>query len=314
VAVKVVHTTVRANGTTFDVATAGRRDAPPVLALHGFPEGWMTWRPVMEALGGARLYAPDLRGYGATHARGGYDVFTLTDDIRGLIEELDLHRPLLVGHDWGGALAWIFAHRHSSLIGGLVAVNCPHPRTLVRAVFTFDDFQTLRIPWVPIFQVPLVPELVLTTPPGRAALKLSFTLREGTPGTMDVSLVDELVARFRAPGDMGGPINYYREMVRTLLLPWRRAKLERVYEKPITVPITLVWGERDGALSAKVARSSDRDAGRAVEWRPLAGVGHFVSLEAPELLASEIERALGAAGKPAGGGRPVAGVTERGSS
>ncbi|MBI4523074.1 MAG: alpha/beta hydrolase [Deltaproteobacteria bacterium] len=294
-AASIEHIRIQANGITFHVAVAGASDAPPVFCLHGFPEGWMSWRPVMEALGEARLYAPDLRGYGETaRPSDGYDVFTLTDDIRALIEALGIHRPVLVSHDWGGALGWIFGHRYSHLIRRLVVVNCPHPKTLVRAVLRFEDFQTIRIPWVPLFQVPWVPEFFLTTALGRKGLKLSFTLREGEKGTMNVALVDELVSRFQKPDDMRGPINYYREMVRAQLAPGKRARLEAVYRTPIAVPVTLVWGAKDGALSARVAMNSSKDAGCYVECRPLAGVGHFVSLEAAEKLALEIRRLLSA--------------------
>ncbi|MGH2698554.1 MAG: alpha/beta fold hydrolase [Actinomycetota bacterium] len=289
----VEHQRVEANGITFRVASTGRKDAPPVLCLHGFPEGWMSWRPVMEALNEARVFAPDLRGYpGTARPREGYDVFTLTDDIKALIEALGIHRPVLVSHDWGGALAWIFAHRYSELIRKLVVVNCPHPKTLVRAVLRLEDFQTFRIPWVPFFQVPRIPELLLTSSLGRKLLRLSFTLREGKKGAMDRALVDELVARFQTPEDMRGPIDYYREMVRTQLVKRRRAQLEAVYGTAITVPATLVWGEKDSALSAKVAQKSSRDAGVEVEWRPLPDVGHFVSLEVPDRLALEIRRVL----------------------
>jgi epoxide hydrolase 4 len=291
--ISIEHRSVQANGITFHVAIAGRNDAPSVFCLHGFPEGWMSWRPVMEALSEVRLYAPDLRGYGATERpHDGYDVFTLTDDIRALIQVLGIDKPILVSHDWGGALGWIFAHRYSHLIRKLVVVNCPHPKTLVRAVLRFEDFQTIRIPWVPFFEIPWLPEFFLTTELGRRGLKLSFTLREGRKGTMNVALVDELVARFQKPEDMRGPISYYREMVRTQLVPAKRARLEAVYATPITVPVTLVWGAKDGALSARVAMNSGIDAGCYVECRPLPGVGHFVSLEASDELAVEIKRLL----------------------
>ncbi len=248
----------------------------------------------MEALSEARVYAPDLRGYGETaHPRDGYDVLTLTDDIKALIEALGINRPVLVSHDWGGALAWIFAHRYSHLIRKLVVVNFPHPKTLVRAVLHFEDFQTIRIPWVPFFQVPWIPEALFTTALGRRLLKLSFTLREGEKGSMNVALVDELVSRFQKPDDLRGPINYYREMVCTQLVSKRRAQLEAIYDTPISVPVTLVWGAKDGALSARVAMNSGKDAGCNVECRPLPGVGHFVSLEAPDKLALEIRRVLG---------------------
>jgi epoxide hydrolase 4 len=289
----IEHRAVQANGITFHVATSGPSDGPPVLCLHGFPEGWMSWRPVMRQLPEARLYAPDLRGYGETERpRDGYDVFTLTDDIAALIRALGLDRPVLVSHDWGGALAWIFAHRYSHLVKRFAVVNCPHPRTLVRAVLHFEDFQTIRIPWVPIFEIPWLPELFLSTALGRWVLKLSFTIREGRKGTMDVSLVDELVARFQRPADVRPPIQYYREMVSTQIWPAKRARLEAVYRTPITAPATLIWAANDGALSARVAMNSELDAGRPVDLRPLPGIGHFVSLEAPDKLTREIRRLL----------------------
>jgi len=289
----IEHLHVQANGITFHVTLSGPKNAPPILCLHGFPEGWMSWRPVMEELSDARIYAPDLRGYpGTDRPREGYDVFTLTDDIKALIEALGLEKPVLVSHDWGGALGWIFAHRYSHLIRRLVVVNCTHPRTLVRAVFHFEDWQTFRIPWVPFFELPWIPEAFLASALGRKVLKLSFTLREGQKGTMNVLLVDELVARFQKAADARPPINYYRQMVKTQLIPKRRARLNAVYDKPISVPVTLVWGLKDSALSSKVAMKSGLDAGCEVEWRPLPSVNHFVSLEAPDKLAREIGRVL----------------------
>ncbi|MFD4194080.1 alpha/beta fold hydrolase [Amycolatopsis thermoflava] len=289
----VEHLRVAANGLDFHVLADGARDAPPVLLLHGFPEGAAGWRPTMAALDGLRVYAPDLRGYPCSdRPRRGYDVFTLTDDVRLLIEALGLDRPALVAHDWGGALGWIFAHRFGPVISRLVVVNCTHPRTLVRAALTFRELQPLRIPWVLPFQVPFAPEFLLTTRLGRAGLRLSFTLREGSRGRMDRALVDELVGRFRSAADLGPPIDYYRAILATLVFPLSRARLYATYDRPIPVPVTLVWGLEDEALPSAVARDSFRDAGCEVEWRPLEGIGHFVDLEAPSLLAAEIERAV----------------------
>jgi pimeloyl-ACP methyl ester carboxylesterase len=285
---------VKANGIEFHVAAAGPMDAPAVFCLHGFPEGWMSWRPLMDIVNEVRFYAPDLRGYGETaRPQRGYDVFTLTDDIEALMDALNISRPLLISHDWGGALGWIFAHRYGQRISKLVVINCPHPKTLVRAVLRFEDFQTIRIPWVPLFEIPWLPEWFLTTALGRLGLRLSFTLREGQPGKMNRALVDQIVGRFQKSDDMRGPIEYYREMVCTQLVPSRRAILESVYQNRISVPVTLVWGARDGALSARVAMNSALDAGCNVDFRPLPGVGHFVSLEAADKLALELRRALG---------------------
>jgi pimeloyl-ACP methyl ester carboxylesterase len=294
----IAHRKLSANGITFHVASAGSSGARPVLFLHGFPEGWMSWRPVMSALASDHaVFTPDLRGFPSPELTGalpreGFDIFNLLEDVRALIEGLELDKPILVGHDWGGALAWIFAHRYSELIDSLVVVNCTHPRTLVRALLHFDDFQTLRVPWLPFFQIPWLPEFSLTTSLGRKLLRVSFTLREGRPGTMDRELVDELVARFATPADMRGPVDYYREIVRTHFHRERREALYALYEKPISAPTTLIWGLEDEALSSKVAIKSQGDAGCHVDWRPLPGIGHFVNLEAVDELVAELRRAF----------------------
>jgi pimeloyl-ACP methyl ester carboxylesterase len=286
------HAHVDANGITFHVASTRGADGPPILCLHGFPEGWMSWRPVMERLPDRPIYAPDLRGYpGTTVPRRGYDVFTLTDDVRALIEALGLERPVIVSHDWGAELAWIFAHRYSRLIRKLVVVNGTHPRTLVRAVVRFEDWQPLRLAFVPLIALPGLAETLFTTRLGRRAMRWTFLVREGSKGGMDRALVDELVRRFQKPRDLRGPASYYRQMVATVLLPKRRARLYRTYDTPVTVPVTAVWGQEDEALTERIGKKSARDAGCEVEWRPLPGVGHFVDLEAPDALASEIERA-----------------------
>jgi len=289
----IEHHQIEANGITFHVAASGPAAAPPILCIHGFPEGWMSWRHIMELLPESRIYAPDLRGYpGTTYARSGYDVFTLTDDIRALIEALGIQGCLLVTHDWGGALGWLFSHRYASLIRKLVVVNCTHPKTLVRAAFTLEDWQIFRIPWVPFFQVPWFPEWFIATSLGRRILKWSFTVRQGQKGTMDIALVDELVNRFQTAADMHGPVQYYRAFIRTLFSPAQHRQLYALYQTPIAVPVTMVWGMKDGALPSAVAIKSFNDAGCEGDWRPLPGVGHFVDLEAWTKLAEEIRRVL----------------------
>lgn len=292
---RIEHLRVAANGIDFHVAAAGPTEAPPILFLHGFPEGWMSWRAVMEGLTEYRVYAPDLRGYPETDSPvRGYDVFTLTDDIRSLMKALGLVQPALVSHDWGGALGWIFAHRYSNLIRKLVVVNCTHPKTLARAVFRFEDFQTFRSGYAAFLVIPWIPELLFTTMGGRRLLGFSCTMLEGKPGTSSAAVLKEMLARFQKPKDIHGPLNYYRQLVLSQIVPGKRARLEAVYENPITVPTTLVWGDKDWVLSEAVARKSYQDAGCAVDFRLLPGLGHFVELESPEQLVAEVRRALDA--------------------
>jgi pimeloyl-ACP methyl ester carboxylesterase len=290
---EIEHLQIAANGIRFHVAAAGSKDAPPILFLHGFPEGWLSWREVMEELSEYRVYAPDLRGYpGSDRPRDGYDVITLTDDIKSLIEALGLSQPALVSHDWGGALAWIFAHRYSNLISRLVVVNCTHPRTLSRAVFEFEDFQTIRSSYVLFLQIPWFPEHFFVTGLGRKLMESACMLLEGRPGKLNATRLRELLDRFRTANDMRGPIDYYRQLFLSLILPVRRARLDAVYRNPITVSTTMIWGAKDFVLAESVARRSYQDAGCAVDFRLLPDVGHFVELESPALLTAEIRRAL----------------------
>jgi pimeloyl-ACP methyl ester carboxylesterase len=286
----IEHRRVDANGITFHVASTRGSIGPPILCVHGFPEGWMSFRPVMERLAAREIHTPDLRGYPGSTAAEPYDVFTLTDDVKALIETLGLDRPVLVAHDWGGAIGWWFAHRYSPLIRRLVIINCTHPKTLIRAVLHVTDWQPFRIPWVPFFELPKIPEVSLSSSLGRKFLRFTFLAREGRRGTMDRALVEELVARFQTPADLHGPINYYREIVATVLRPSRRRRLYAVYDTPIAVPVTVVWGVKDRALPLEVAAGSALDAGCDVEWRLLPGVGHFVDLEAADELAAEVDR------------------------
>jgi epoxide hydrolase 4 len=168
---------------------------------------------------------------------------------------LRLSRPALVSHDWGGALGWIFAHRYPNLIRKLVVVNCTHPRTLARAVLELEDFQTCRSFYV-MLQILWVPELLLTTVPGRKLLEFSCGMLEGRSTRATTALMKELISRFQKPKDIRGPINYYRQLVLSEVVPAKRAKLNAVYRKPITVPTTLVWGQKDWVLSEVVAEKS----------------------------------------------------------
>jgi pimeloyl-ACP methyl ester carboxylesterase len=287
------HRQVQANGISLHVVTAGDPKKPAVMFLHGFPEGWFSWRSIMEALADDYfVLAPDLRGYGQSDKPAdGYGMMTLTDDVHDVVKQLTAKPITLVGHDWGGALAWMYGHRFGETLRQLVVVNCPHPQTFLKAIMRGQDWQRIRSSYVVFIQLPWLPEALISGA-GGWWLRQGLKLAEGTRGAMNPALVDELVGNFRTHRDATGPLNFYREFVHNQLRKSERTRLMAEFARPIPVPCTLIWGDRDRFLSKHVAQDSHEQAHCDVEWRPLPGVGHFVSLEAPDRLLAELRTVL----------------------
>jgi len=287
------HRQVQANGISLHVATAGDPKKPAVMFLHGFPEGWFSWRSIMEALADDYfVLAPDLRGYGQSDKPAdGYGMMALTDDVHDVVKQLTDKPITLVGHDWGGALAWMYGHRFGETLRQLVVVNCPHPHTFLKAIMRGQDWQRIRSSYMVFFQLPWLPE-TLFTGAGGWLLRRGLKLAEGSKGAMNAALVDELVGSFRTNRDLTGPLNFYREFLQNQFSKSERSRLMSEFARPIPVPCTLIWGDKDRFLSEHVAKKSHEQAHCDVEWRPLPGVGHFVSLEAPERLVAELRTVL----------------------
>ena len=148
-----------ANGIRFHALAAGPAEGPLVVCLHGFPELARSWRHQLPALAtaGYRAVAPDLRGYGGTDMRGPYDVRTLVGDVTGLIAALGRERAVLVGHDWGGAVAWATAMRAPEAVDRLVAVNCP-PASALSEAMRRSPSQLAKSWYILFFQLPWLPE------------------------------------------------------------------------------------------------------------------------------------------------------------
>ena len=219
---------------------------PLVVLLHGFPEFWYSWRHQIPALAGHfRVVAPDLRGYNLSEkpARG-YDVETLTNDVRALVEHLGEERAVIVGHDWGGAIAWAYAVLYPDAIDRLVVMNAPHPARFLEVVRR--PRQMLRSWYMLFFQLPVLPELALGA--NRSWL-IAQALRSSAVNKEAFS--DEDLDRFREamsrPGALTGALNYYRGLVRGAV---RVRDLSR--EAFVRCPTLLLWGEQDVALGKEL--------------------------------------------------------------
>src|SRR5947209_1748008 len=118
---------------------------PLVVLLHGFPEFWYSWRHQIEGLSGRfRVVAPDQRGYNLTekpHGIAAYAMENLTADIAALIRHLGEQQAVIVGHDWGGGVAWAFAMQYPELTRRLIVMNCPHPAAMAQGLRTFKQLR-----------------------------------------------------------------------------------------------------------------------------------------------------------------------------
>jgi pimeloyl-ACP methyl ester carboxylesterase len=249
---------------------------PPVLLLHGFPEFWYSWRHQLPALAAAGFHAlaPDLPGYNLSSKPpgvGSYRVEALVEDLVGLLRSTGHDRAVVVGHDWGGVLAWHMAAFHPERVERLVVLNAPHPAAYRRELGSAD--QRNRSWYVFFFQLPLLPELFLRRGNFSALDRLlRGTLRPDAFTEADVALYKQALRR---PGALTAALNYYRAALRR---GWRR---DPRLEQPLRVPTLVVWGERDAFLSPRLLDGLEKWA-PGVRIERLAGVSHWVQNDAPE--------------------------------
>lgn len=264
---------VRLPELSLHVAEAGAPDGLPTILLHGFPEFWFGWRrqigPLAQA--GLRLIVPDQRGYGLSDKPEGiaaYHLDRLADDVVALADAHGVNRFRLVGHDWGGLVAWWTASRHSDRVERLAILNAFHP-AVFGPYLRRHPGQWLRSAYAAFFQIPGLPEARLTADDGRV-LRAALT-RTSRPGAFAPADLDRYAEAWLRPGAMTAMLNWYRAL----------ARLERRPSPRVTCPTLILWGRRDHALQPGLAEASLAlcDAGR-IEWLPEAT--HWVQHDAPD--------------------------------
>ena len=220
------------------------------MLLHGFPEFWYGWRKQIPALveAGCRVILPDQRGYNLSDKPKGvknYDVYTLADDIIGLINALGYEKVNLVGHDWGAIVAWTLANKYPERLQRLSIMNVPHPAVMQK--FLYRDFEQIRRSWyVFFFQLPWLPEAGMKRDNWRGA---EYALRgSGKIHTFTNEDIEKYKEAWSQPGAMTAMINWYRAIVR-----YQPASPK---DPRIKVPTLMMWGMKDFALSHRMARPS----------------------------------------------------------
>jgi len=281
------HRDVSANGIRLHIAEAG--SGPLVLLLHGFPEFWWAWHAQLPALAdaGYRAVAVDLRGYGdSDKPPRGYDGWTLAGDIAGLIKALGRSRAHLVGHAWGGMVAWTVAALHPRLVRTVSAVAAPHPLALRsatrRSVFRREDSQARAIWQVFRAQLPLMPERGLVADDAAAVERLlrHWGGPRWTVGPDFAAVADRDRAAMRVPGVAHSALEYFRWALRSQVRGDGRNFAEEL-DKRLTLPAIQIHGAVDPYLLPSTAQASRTWLLPRTAYHSLAGVGHFPHHEAP---------------------------------
>lgn len=267
---------VSANGMEFEIFEAGAGDRLALL-LHGFPQHAVMWRHLVGPLAAAgfRVWAVNQRGYGATTRPSETDAYSLeklTTDVAALIDAARPASVSLIGHDWGGLIAWTVAIRSMRPIDALVVLNIPHPLCFRRALEQ-EWRQKLKSAYAAFFQLPWLPDRLLSAAHGALTERLMQRVA-GREGVFSKEAMDIYRANVAAPGAATAMLNWYRAAGREIL---EAEDLER----PIDAPTLVVWGLNDVALGESCLSGAERYV-RSLRIERLPCVSHWTPEDAPE--------------------------------
>jgi pimeloyl-ACP methyl ester carboxylesterase len=281
------HRNIDTNGIRLHVAEAGA--GPLVILLHGFPEFWWSWRHQLVALADAGYHAvaPDLRGYGASDKPPrGYDAPTLAADVAGIVRALGERDAIIVGHDWGGHLAWSIAALHPSVVRRIMVLSIPHPLRWLQVLRT-DAAQRRASGYMFRFQLPWAPERWIVE---NDAANIGALLHQwGGPGYPDAETEQRCREAIQIMLTPNRALEYYRWSIRSTTRTDGR-RYRRAMATPITTPTLQLHGALDPCVLPRTAQGSGQYVAGDYEWRLLDGVGHFPHQEVPELVTGELLR------------------------
>ncbi|MDX2002608.1 MAG: alpha/beta hydrolase [Chitinophagales bacterium] len=270
------HRYVFVNGIQLHYVQQG--SGPLVILLHGFPEFWYSWRKQIPALAAHyTVVAVDMRGYNESDKPTQvslYRIEILATDIRKLIETIGYKKAIIIGHDWGGAVAWQLAQQSPDWVEKLIILNCPPGPVLMKHVFT--NFKQLRRSWYMFaFQIPGLPERNM-----QSQLKLTLTKAfKGWSRNKEAFReedIDKYVKVFAPKGALTGPINYYRAA-------FRYAFSSKKF-RPIPTDTLVIWGEDDRALGKELTYDIPKYVKGKYEIKYIPNCSHWVQNDAPDLV------------------------------
>ena len=251
---------------------------PLVVLLHGFPEFWYSWRYQIEALSAQyTVVAPDMRGYGDSDKPKGVNQYSpdkVAGDIVNLITHLGYKKAHLVGHDWGGAIAWHLAQYHPDIIDKLVVLNCPLPAILGKHLR--NNWAQIKRSWYMFFfQLPWLPEKRMSS---NLPLFFKRALRGWAKNKQAFSNedIEKYVEAYRKPYALTAAVNYYRAAFKNML------KKETREVKPIALNTLVLWGKDDEALGIEMTYGMERYFTNGFHIEYLENCSHWIQHDHPD--------------------------------
>jgi epoxide hydrolase 4 len=276
------HQFVETNNIRLHCVTQGEGEL--VILLHGFPEFWYSWRHQIPVLARHfKVVVPDLRGYNySDKPASGYDLDTLSSDVMGLIKSLGYTKAHIVGHDWGGAIAWHIAQKFPQVLDKLAILNAPHPQQFLQEIGTnLDQFR--RSWYLFAFQMPGIPEWLIQQNIKEFVLNVfrGQAIRKGAFSAEDNQIYQEALAK---PGVLEAALNYYRNF----LAPQNWLNNLGTTQRLITSPTLVLWGEEDSMLSQKLTNGMAKLVSAPFQLKLIPQCGHWIQQEVPQTVNREL--------------------------
>jgi pimeloyl-ACP methyl ester carboxylesterase len=282
-------------GVGLNVAFAGPEEGPAVVLLHGFPESHRTWRGIVPLLEDRyRLIMPDQRGFAGSDApqdKGEYGTDKIVADLFALVDRLGLEDFTLVGHDWGGAVAWAAALRADPRLTRLAIVNAPHPVIFQKSLIEDSD-QRAASQYITAFRTPGFETSV-------EAMGWETFFDKSFGGHVDLKLISpeeraEYIAEWSQPGVFSAMLNWYRAAAVMVPPPGGTLPLPDFLLRAfptVKVPTLVVWGLKDKALLPLQLDGLDTLVDNLTVMR-IEDAGHFVPWEKPAAVARALKSFL----------------------
>jgi pimeloyl-ACP methyl ester carboxylesterase len=282
----IKHQYAEVNGVRLHYAAAG--GGKLILFLHGFPEFWYAWKDQLTEFGRDHLaVAPDMRGYNLSSKPTDieqYRVKYLVEDVKALSEKLGHKRFILVGHDWGGAVAWAFAMRYPERLEKLIIINAPHPAIFQRELAQ-NPYQQRASQYMLMFRSPQA-ESILSA--NNYAALVQAVLSEGLKrGHFTEEDKKAYLEAWSQPGALTGGLNYYRAMRVGPDINQQAGPSAEFESFAVKVPTLVIWGEKDTALLTGNLNGLEEYVPNLTIKRIPDG-SHWVVHEKPELINSLI--------------------------